>query len=381
MNKLIYTTSQIEEIAALAAQKAVSSVLNLENVINCLNLEGDEMKERRNVLIGRNEDGSPLYKMLNADSQDEMNLKIAQFMIETGRVNVKSVPLLKDFAEEWMQRKRKLKPTTVVNYRKYLDEYIVPTLGNKRLDKITSLDVQKLLDKHKDLARSTLKNTKEILSQIMKYAINDELIVKNPCSDIDIEIPSDKKTVRQPLSISDYRDILNNLDKLCNTDKRFIGLCMYTAMRRGEVLGLKWDDIYDGYIHVVRNVTHPQQNSPVISTPKTKAGIRTIPIVPQLSLILSKKEEGFIIGGECPISLSSYRNMWERINKTIDMHGATPHILRHSYLTYAVGETTDFKTIQGISGHADLSTLLNTYAHPQEEKVRKLSQKMSDLFK
>ena len=72
--------------------------------------------------------------------------------------------------------------------------------------------------------------------------------------------------------------------------------------------------------------------------------------------------------------------MWKRITETIDMHGATPHVLRHSYLTYAVGATTDFKTIQGISGHADIFTLLNRYAHPQDEKVMALSDKMAELL-
>ena len=51
----------------------------------------------------------------------------------------------------------------------------------------------------------------------------------------------------------------------------------------------------------------------------------------------------------------------------IDLHGATPHILRHSYLTYAVGATKDFKTVQGISGHADVFTLLNSI-HRKEER-------------
>ena len=72
--------------------------------------------------------------------------------------------------------------------------------------------------------------------------------------------------------------------------------------------------------------------------------------------------------------------MWRRINKAIDMHGATPHVLRHSYLTYAVGATTDFKTIQGISGHADLFTLLNRYAHSQDDKVHELSEKMAQIL-
>lgn len=69
-----------------------------------------------------------------------------------------------------------------------------------------------------------------------------------------------------------------------------------------------------------------------------------------------------------------------RFNADIDLHGATPHILRHSYLTYAVGATTDFKTIQGISGHADVFTLMNRYAHPQEDKVIELTNEIAEVL-
>ena len=73
--------------------------------------------------------------------------------------------------------------------------------------------------------------------------------------------------------------------------------------------------------------------------------------------------------------------MMKRINKAIDLHGATAHILRHSFLTYAVGETTDYKTVQGISGHADIGTLLNRYAHPQDNKIKELSKSMHNILK
>ncbi len=62
------------------------------------------------------------------------------------------------------------------------------------------------------------------------------------------------------------------------------------------------------------------------------------------------------------------------------MHGAAPHVLRHSYLTYAVGTTTDFKTIQGISGHANVFTLVNRYAHPQDDKMVELSNEIADIL-
>ena len=66
--------------------------------------------------------------------------------------------------------------------------------------------------------------------------------------------------------------------------------------------------------------------------------------------------------------------------RTYVPHGATPHVLRHSYLTYAVGITTDFKTIQGISGHADVFTLVNRYAHPQETKVINLTNEIAGIL-
>jgi len=103
-------------------------------------------------------------------------------------------------------------------------------------------------------------------------------------------------------------------------------------------------------------------------------------IEPLQKLLVPLKETGFIIGDEKPLTATAYRHMWDRIRKKNDLHGATPHVLRHSYLTYAVGATTDFKTIQGISGHADIFTLLNRYAHSQDDKVLNLSEKMREIL-
>ncbi len=336
--------------------------------------------------------GSPILKMLRARNQEEMNEKIVQSFVESGRIRDFLPPCqllpstsdnirLEDYAIEWLNRKRKVKESTKVTYQKRLYQYIVPELGNKLIGSITSSDIQSMLDKHKNLSEKTLRETKGVLSQIMKYAISDSLISKNPCCNPDVEIPSVKRRIRLALPIEQFHDIVSHLPMLELKDRRFMALCLFTAMRRGEALGLRWEDIHHGIIHVKRNVTHPQRNAPEISSPKTKAGIRSIPMIePLQKMLVPFEESGFIIGGENPLTASAYRAMWKRIKNTIDVHGATPHILRHSYLTYAVGATTDFKTIQGISGHADLFTLLNTYAHSQDDKVLELSGKMAEIL-
>ncbi|MCI5846668.1 MAG: tyrosine-type recombinase/integrase, partial [Clostridiales bacterium] len=98
-------------------------------------------------------------------------------------------------------------------------------------------------------------------------------------------------------------------------------------------------------------------NSPVIGTTKSKAGVRYIPLANPLAQTLMpfEAEEGFILGGERPITQCKFLRAWERINKTISLYGTTPHILRHSFITAAV-PYVDVKTLQSIAGHADIST-------------------------
>ncbi len=376
-----------------------NNIISLFTLVNCTLIalymiarRGKTVKkEQRRVIVAYKEDGTPVYHSLKANSQDEMNIKIVKAFIASGRINEflpapYQLPIhlditLKDYANEWLKRKRKLKKTTVANYRTYLDAYIIPTLGKKRMIDITPSDVQTMLDKYKNLSKKTLIQAKFVLSQIMKYAVSDELIKKNPCNNMDIDIPSDKVSIREALPIDEYRDIISNLSQLFTDGRRYLSLCLFTGMRKGEVLALRWEDIDNDLIHVHRSITYPHQNAPVVSTPKTKASIRDIPIIPTLYKHLCPiRKSGYIFGGSKPYRSSDFNTMWKRINKSIDLHGATSHILRHSFLTYAVGETTDYKTVQGISGHVDVFTLMNRYAHPQVEKMKQLSKKIGEFL-
>lgn len=386
-----YTVEELQELI-----KHLDNCMNDQAMSESIFKEEDMAKEDRRVIISWNDDGTPVYKRVKGHDQDEVNDKIVKTYVDSGRIwefmdkpagLVVESCCMKVYSERWLERKRKLKPTTKENYRKYL-RYIIDALGDKEVKDISVDDVQKLLDIHSDLSHKTLKDMKGILHQIFRYALSDGLIAKNPCDSVDLEIPSDKVTSREALRIDQFRDILSKLSELDPMDRRYLALIMFTGMRRGEALGLKWNDInpVSMEIHICRGVTHPQQNQPVISSPKTKAGIRTIPLDSELRMLLTENNlsifsnDEFIIGGEKPLTLSAFRAMMKRINSKIDLHGATAHVLRHSYLTYAVGETTDFKTVQGISGHADLSTLINRYAHPQEDKVRGLMEKLHKRF-
>lgn len=89
---------------------------------------------------------------------------------------------------------------------------------------------------------------------------------------------------------------------------------------------------------------------------------------------------GFIIGGETPITLSIHRRMMERINRTIDLHGASPHIFRHSYATLLNDAGASVKTIQSIIGHSDVQTTINRYVHSRDEKKQEAVQSVNEML-
>jgi len=69
-----------------------------------------------------------------------------------------------------------------------------------------------------------------------------------------------------------------------------------------------------------------------------------------------------------PITFSTFDNMWRRVQNTIDLHGATSHVFRHTLGTMLYETGSDTKTIQSVVGHADYSTTMNTYVHARDDR-------------
>ena len=112
--------------------------LHLDNLIAqlCSPYGKEHMSiERRKVIVSFSDDGNPVYKFIQANNQDDMNVKIVRAFVESGRIlqicpyiqvenHSESKILLKDYAMEWLERKRRLKETTRMTYLKYLKQYI-----------------------------------------------------------------------------------------------------------------------------------------------------------------------------------------------------------------------------------------------------------------
>lgn len=360
------------------------------------------MQHRHRVRIASSDNGAPVYKWITAHSIDALNDRIVQTYVESGRIGeFMTIPKRKTaveeakpkrktktfsaYVEEWLTvyKAQSLKPTTMRGYRSMLSAHLTEAFGRRQLADITTADVQKFLNERSHLSRKTLKLMLDFMGQVFKDAIEDGYMQTDPTASRKLVIPSTRKTEREAISMEEFQDILANLWQLQTQDRRLMALLMLTGMRRGEALGLQWADIdwRKGLISVRRNVTFAG-NQPHVGTPKTEKGTRQIPIVGMLREYLEPVGEGekFIIGGDEPITEMTFKRTFQRIAKTIDLHGATPHVFRHSFLTYAQTVVTDVKTLQAIAGHADIQTTMNRYVHQQNDRIVETGKRVTDLF-
>ena len=292
--------------------------------------------------------------------------------------------LFADYAWEWFESYKvpKLRPGTEMNYRLIIRKHLVPFFGDMRLDEINTVDVQRFYNLHAHKAKSSVRCMGIILHGIFDSAIEDGLCVIDPTRSKRLTY-SKKKTVREALAIEDAQDIIHNLGKLEPRDRLLVALLIFTGIRRGEALGLQWEDIDFGrkLINIRRSVRFVG-NRGYIGPTKSKAGVRLIPLEPQLEEILSAlpHDGKYILGnGEFPITEMTYKRGWERICRTINMHGATAHVLRHTYITMAAAHL-DIKTLQTIAGHSDISTTMNRYAHGREDKIIQAGGLLRDMY-
>lgn len=351
-----------------------------------------QIKER--VEIGRDAQGLPVYKWATGFTAKEVHASIVRIYLEHGLIEgmdnppaeqANKSPKFKAYVENWLEvyKEPKLKPTTYNGYISMLNAHLYPAFGKKAIDAITTEDVQNFLNKRKELAHKTLHSLLMFMGEIFKDALEDGLIQKNPTASRKLVIPSVKRTERQALTQQQLISVLQDVKQLDDDrERRLVALLLLTGMRRGEVLGLRWEDIDfdEGLIHVQRNVTYTT-NQPHIGTPKTEKGKRTIPLDAQLQDLLQPVcGEGYVIGDSAPITRMVYTRMWNRIQKKVNLFGATAHVFRHSYLTLASNAGITPKTIQGIAGHADIMTTMNRYVHAQRDQILDAGRKIAPLF-
>ena len=294
-------------------------------------------------------------------------------------------PVFSDYADEWLGIKEEegRAPSTIAVYKMLIRTKIIPFFGKKRIDEIKADDIQAYYNSIMHLSRSTSIQSKAILKGIFERADRNGYLVKNP---MQYTYSKSKKTGKKVvLQDEDLIQVIEDLSFLLNTgdirDYLYACFLCFTSLRRGEILGLTWDDIRfeEKEIHIRNNVTFPNgQNEPCAGPPKDGSyGViflndglaeRIKPYVREaesyiLPYSLEKPEE--------PMTRSMFTKMWRRINSRLDLKGATSHSFRASYASMVMAHCdSDPKTLQQLLRHKTPDLAIQVYAKPNQNKIR-----------
>jgi integrase len=193
-----------------------------------------------------------------------------------------------------------LRGSTLRGYKAIWRNYLEPRFGHRRVREIRTFDAQQAMDSivrdNPELRQATLSRVKSFMSAIFNEAIrlglrDDD---KNPVASdkhgnggIKIRCAKGVKGKGKTFAYS-LDDIRNILDTLTGLSKVLVAIAAYTGLRRGEIVGLKWED-YDGKsIWVRRSICFGERGEMSVELPKTDASEAPVPVIAHLRQILDE---------------------------------------------------------------------------------------------
>lgn len=272
-----------------------------------------------------------------------------------------------------------LSPCTIENYQRVAKGRLLPFFGDIPIDQITPDDIQMFFNSIMHLSKSYGVQCKAVLKGVYGRAERMGYVKENPMR---FEYDRSKKEgQKKVLQDDDLISVINQLDKLSGSDYLYACFLCFTAMRRGEILGLRWKDVdfEKGLITVRNNVVYPDgKNDPVEKEPKDGSfGVVHLQSELLKRLRPYQSSTGYVIRGsqshsEGPISRSSFTKMWYRIRKIIDLKGATSHCFRATYATMmnAHCDHIDVKALQGALRHKTPDLAIKVYAKENVAKTQ-----------
>jgi len=344
------------------------------------------------------ETGRAIYKNVLGKTQAEAKAKLKQAIEKAKGLDAAKVGryTVGQWMEVWFEHyaKVKVRPSSHQTYRGYIDNHIKPNIGKIPLEKLTSLELQKfykkllekgrvdrLESKHqsKGLSAKTVRNIHQIISSAMKLAQEQKLISTNPADGC--ALPRLEHREMQTLPVEQLQSFLREARDSGVFELYYLELA--TGLRRGELLGLKWEDIdlERGDLRVRRQIA--RINGEVVEAPlKTKNAYRTLPLAEDTIGVLEaqRKKTGSsqwlfpsTTGG--PISPDSVLHMLHRVLKRAGLPRVRFHDLRHTFATLALQNGVDVKTVSGMLGHFSAGFTLDTYAHVTTASQRQDAEK------
>ncbi len=281
---------------------------------------------------------------------------------------------LADYAREWLDRRTDLRPTTRAKYAHLLNRHILPALGTTALGRLMPSAVRTWYLALRGKHPTTADDAYRLLRAVLATAVADDVLAVSPCK---VKGAGQVRSPERPTA-----SVAELGAAVATAPERYrlaLLLPAWCQLRRGEVLGLQRRDVdlLHATVRVERAWTAPMGGAPVLGSPKTEKGTRSLAVpgnvVPALADHLARftgpAPDAWLFATNTGTALSprNLTRVWVEARRAIGRPDLTLHDLRHSGLTWAAATGASVAELMRRGGHATPGAALR-YQHATEDR-------------
>lgn len=353
--------------------------------------------------------GKQIQRSFSGKTQKEVREKLQAAAVELNNGSYKAPCRLT--VGQWMDiwaatYLNGVKPRTVEAYCCQIKNHIRPVLGAVRLDALTAHTIQQFYNSmgqpskgKPPLSGKSIRNVHGILHKCLQQAVAIGYLRYNP-SDA-CKLPHVERKEMHPLDEETTALFLKKI-KGHQYETLFL-VTLFTGMRKGEVLGLRWDcvDFKKGTILVNKQLQKDTGGGSTYSLVPTKTGkARSITPAPFVMALLQEHKRTqmlwqlragplwgnvdnlvFTNDAGCHLCHQTVYSSYKRVVSAIGLPDIRFHDLRHSYAVAALLAGDDIKTVQGNLGHATAAFTLDVYGHVTDQMKQASAARMEQYYK
>ena len=381
-------------------------------------LEKGESKRKDGRYMYRYTDSNGKRHAIYAKTLTELRIQERQIKRDKKELNeyVTTGASVNFVFDRYISLKTNLKQNTRSNYIYIYNKFIRDGFGRRNINEIRFSDVKQFYVSllSAGLQVNTLDNIHTVLHPTFQLAVRDNVIRSNPSDGVMAELKKNdgkNKGIRHALTLEQQRAFLNyiaNSPVYCHWLPLFTFL-FGTGCRIGEAVGIRWEDV--DFEKKEISVNHSleymlDENRKAawhVSTPKTAAGVRVIPLLKEVEEALLEEKEnqkrtgvnnvdevdgmtGFMFANRfgklllpssvnrAIVRISDAYNAEETVRaarekrEPILIPHFSAHHIRHTFATRLCEHESNQKVIQSIMGHADIATTMNIYAEATKKR-------------
>lgn len=274
-----------------------------------------------------------------------------------------------------LTKKRNIKNHIELYFKGTTTENITPEVVNEWIVHVT-----KSRKSGKPISSATINIIRNLLSQIFKYGKKHYNLKYNPVEESESPKQFKRDTRATHWEVEEYEKFYNFLPS--ETLRTFFNILYWGGLRMGEALALTADDIKTNTIIVNKTLVYATSSNPYADTPKTLNSYREVYIADFLYKQIVKYMESIDNLKKTDRIFPFTRNVpyyWIKVKaKKLGLPIASPHTMRHSYITNMLSVNEDFAVAAAQAGDTPL-TIFRNYAHVRKQSIKNSVDKLAKL--